>query len=117
MPPEPRILLDECLPELLYRDFPVETLAHSVKYAGFLGLKNGKLLAAARDRYDVIVTVDQAFENEQNIAYSNLSLITVEAGTQEIAVLRRFVPRIIDVARIIASGQVIRLSIEDLNVA
>lgn len=57
-----RLLLDECVPRRLKRDF--EGLDSStVKDAGFLGLKNGNLIRAATGNFDVPITVDK------NLAY------------------------------------------------
>ena len=55
-----KLLLDECI-HVKYRlqlaayGYTVET----VRYAGFAGLKNGKLLAAAEEKFNVLVTIDQ----------------------------------------------------------
>ncbi len=61
-----RLLLDECVPRRLKRDF----IGHEVltiDEAGFKGLKNGNLLSAASDEFDVLITVDKNIEHQQNI--------------------------------------------------
>ena len=113
MPPEPRILLDECVPLDLRREFPSDWTVHTVQYAGLKGLKNGKLLAAARDRYDVIVTLDQGFEGQQNIPTSGLSLITVAIGSEALRALRVAVPTIVTAALHMKAGETIRIEALD----
>lgn len=53
-----RLLLDECVPRPLRRYF-AEYRVSTVEQAGFKGLKNGLLLAAASEEFDVLVTVDK----------------------------------------------------------
>jgi len=40
---------------------------YTVEAAGYKGLKNGALLAAAGKKYDVLVTVDREIEFQQNL--------------------------------------------------
>jgi predicted nuclease of predicted toxin-antitoxin system len=62
-----RLLLDECTPHRLRHDFTGHMVA-TVDEAGFKGLKNGQLLAAAVGNFDVLVTVDQNLPHQQNLA-------------------------------------------------
>lgn len=77
----------------------------TVQYAGFKGLKNGLLLQAARDRYDVILTLDCGFQEHQNISASGLALITLVIDGSSLPVLRSWIGAIVSVAKSVAPGQ------------
>lgn len=62
-----RLLLDECVPRRLKRDF-VGYDVSTVEDAGLKGLKNGRLLQAASGQFDVLVTVDRNLIRQHNIA-------------------------------------------------
>ena len=54
-----KLLLDECVPRRLKRDFPQHEVSTVIE-AGFQGLKNGLLLqSAANAGFEVLITVDQ----------------------------------------------------------
>ncbi len=61
-----KLLLDECVTYDLKRDLATHQVATVVE-AGFGGLKNGALLGAAAKIYDVLITVDQNIQFQQNI--------------------------------------------------
>jgi len=53
-----RLLLDECLPRTLkkeFRDYKIRT----VPEMGWAGKKNGELLRLAEKQFDVFITLDQ----------------------------------------------------------
>ena len=60
-----RLLLDECTPRRLWRDFPGHTVS-TIEQAGLKGLKNGALLLAASASFDALVTIDKNIEYQQN---------------------------------------------------
>jgi hypothetical protein len=85
-----RVLLDECLP----RPFARELRGHDVQTvtsAGWSGLKNGALLAAAAGSYDVVVTVDQRFAENQALP-PTFAIITLAAPSDRIEALRPLAP-------------------------
>lgn len=70
-----RILLDECVNERLRNHLPGHNV-QSVRYAGFSGLKNGELLDAAESAgFQVLLTVDQGFGYQQNLAGLKIALV------------------------------------------
>ncbi len=87
-----RILLDECLPvdfRHSFRDHEV----HSVDWAGFKGMKNGRLLRAAEDGgYDVLLTTDQGIAYQQSSAGRQISVVVMCAATNKIDDLLPLVP-------------------------
>jgi len=52
-----RLLLDECVPARLRRALPSHDVS-TVVVEGWSGVKNGKLLALAAQRFDAFITVD-----------------------------------------------------------
>ena len=70
-----RILIDECIDER-FRTFLPGHDCQTVRYAGLAGLKNGDLLIAAEAaRFDVLLTVDQGIEYQQNLTGRNIAVI------------------------------------------
>jgi hypothetical protein len=61
-----KVLLDECVTRYLKCDFMGHEVL-TVEEAGLKGLKNGRLLQAASSQYDVLVTVDQNIQYQQNL--------------------------------------------------
>ena len=53
-----KLLLDECAPKRLRNDFPGHEI-WTVEGVGLKGLKNGDLLRAATEQFDVVITVDR----------------------------------------------------------
>ena len=74
-----KVLLDENLPHSLRSHLAVHD-ALTAAYAGFAGLKNGKLLEAAEEAgFDVLVTGDQTLHYEQNMAGRRIALVSLSA--------------------------------------
>ena len=89
-----RVLLDECVPRGLRAELPgheVKTVAE----AGWAGVKNGALLQLAAAQFDVLLTVDRNLEYQQNFSGLTLAVIVVDAPSNDIAVLRPFMPAVL----------------------
>jgi hypothetical protein len=79
-----KILIDECLPRALKRHLGRHD-CRTVQEMGWSGLKNGELLSIAdRERFDVLVTIDQGIEHQQNLATCNIALLIVRAPSNRI---------------------------------
>gem|GEM_PF-5172859 len=72
------MLLDECTTNKLQNDF-VGPRVSTIDDAGFKGLKNGELLAAASGEFDVLVTVDQNLRFQQNIKSFDIAILVLRA--------------------------------------
>ncbi len=59
-----RLLLDEGVARDVKNDLTGHEV-HTVDDAGYKGLKNGELLRAAAEAYDVLITVDQNLPFQQ----------------------------------------------------
>ena len=72
-----KLLLDECVPKRLRNDFrhhDVRTLSD----VGLCGLKNGELLREAVSQdFEVLITVDQNIQFQQNLSKFDLALIVL----------------------------------------
>jgi hypothetical protein len=71
-------LIDECLPRTLKRlleDHECQT----VQEMGWSGKKNGVLLSLAELEFDVLVTVDQGIEYEQNLANRKMAVLVLKS--------------------------------------
>ena len=75
-----RILLDECLPVRLRHEIPGHDVV-TVKQAGWLGVKNGKLLKLITDSgaFEVFVTVDKNLPKQQNVRLLSFAIFVLRA--------------------------------------
>ena len=76
-----RILLDECVPRPLRRFLT----AHSVQtaqQAGLGGYKNGQLLKAAEDAFDLMVTSDRNLRYQQNLSGRSLAILILSTNNR-----------------------------------
>lgn len=73
-----KLLLDECAPKRLKNDFPGHEIL-TVEDVGLKGLKNGELLHAAAEQFDVLITVDRRMQFQQNLSQFNLALVILIA--------------------------------------
>ena len=104
-----KVLLDECVTRHLKRDF-VEHEVLTVEEAGFKGLKNGQLLQAASDQYDVLVTVDQNLQYQQNLKTFAIAIIVLKAKRSTCPFLKPLMPRALEILEKIRPGEIIMLS-------
>jgi hypothetical protein len=104
-----RVLLDECVTRYLKREF-TEHEVLTVEDAGFKGLRNGRLLQAASGHFDVLVTVDQNLQYQQNLHSFTLAVIVLKARRSTYLMLRLLVPRALEHLEDIKPGDVVVVS-------
>lgn len=78
-----RILLDENLNWRLERFLPGHEV-QSVPRLGWAGLKNGKLLARAQDKFEVLLTMDGSMASQQNLARIRLAIVALRASSNRL---------------------------------
>jgi|SRR5208283_3039093 len=101
-----RILLDECVNERL-RNYLPDHDVQSARYAGFSGLKNGELLDAAESAgFQVLLTVDQGFGHQQNLAGRSIALLIFRTKSIALGELLRHVPACLAVLQTIEPGEI-----------
>jgi predicted nuclease of predicted toxin-antitoxin system len=86
------ILLDECLDWRLARDLP----GHNVKTVqdmGWAGVKNGKLLSLAQERFEVFITGDLNLSYQQNMSKYSIAVVVLHAESTRLFHLRPLMPK------------------------
>ncbi len=82
-------------------------MVSTIDEAGFKGLKNGKLLEAASEKYDVSVTVDQNLRFQQNIKNFDIAILVLRAGRSTYPMLRPLVPKVLEELESILPGDIV----------
>jgi hypothetical protein len=86
-----RLLLDESVP----RRFRLSLPNHEVRTVidmGWAGVKNGKLLALAAIEFDAFLTVDKNLPYQQNLITLPITVIVLDALSNELPALLLLVP-------------------------
>ncbi len=104
-----RVLLDECVTRYLKRDFTGHQVL-TIEEAGFKGLKNGQLLQVASGKYDVLVTVDQNLQYQQNLKTLAIAIIVLKAERSTYPMLKPLMPQVLETLEKIKSGEIIVVS-------
>src|SRR2546429_2434910 len=104
-----KVLLDECVTRYLKRDFAGHEVL-TVEEAGFKGLKNGRLLQAASGQYEVLVTVDQNLQYQQNLKNFTVAIIVLKAKRNTYLLLKPLMPQVLEVLEKIKPGEMIVVS-------
>jgi hypothetical protein len=79
-----RILLDENLDWRLERHLPGHDVS-AVPRIGWAGMKNGKLLEAASQRFDALITMDGSLLHQQDLTRHNLIVVGLRAASNRLA--------------------------------
>ena len=103
-----RILLDECVPGRLKRELP-GFLVRTVREHGWASKLDGPLLQDAAAEFDVLVTVDRNLVHQQYLSGIPLGIVVLVAYSNNIRVLRRLVPELLEALKTIQAGQVVHL--------
>src|ERR1700687_5050778 len=89
-----RILLDECVPRPLRREFPGHDV-RTVPEMGWSGKKNGELLQLmVQQGFEVFLTVDQNLRFQQNLKGAAVAIIVLVAPSNRLADLIPLVPKV-----------------------
>ena len=89
-----RILLDESLP----KELALLLIGHevaTVRSVGWSGIKNGKLLALAADRFDAFVTADRNIEYQQNLTKLPVAIVVLIVPRTRIQSIAPLVPELL----------------------
>lgn len=104
-----RVLLDEDLDVRLRDHFGEGVEAVTVEYKGWKGLKNGDLLHAAAQEFDVLVTMDDHLPSQQNLAKFDLAVVVLRPRSKALEHLLQLMPELRSSVGSVRSGQAIRL--------
>ena len=92
------------------RDLAAEHEVLTVEEVGLKGLKNGALLNAAADnRFDVLVTVDQNIPYQQNTGDLTIAILLLVAKSNSYARLQPLMPQAVEALKAIRAGEVVRI--------
>ncbi len=103
-----KVLLDEDIPvrlRLYFRTAEVET----VEYRGWKGLKNGALLRAAQEHFDVLVTMDNKLPDQQPLGQFDIAVAILRAPSKALEDLAALVPKLERVIADIRPGVTVRV--------
>jgi hypothetical protein len=104
-----RILLDECIDERFRKAFPGHD-CQTARFAKLTGLKNGRLLNAAEIAgFDVMITVDQNIEYQQNLSGRTIALLILCAPTNRRRDLEPLLPTASVALATIKPGELVRI--------
>ena len=93
-----KVLLDESTPRRLASSFPGSFEIRTVQQMGWAGCGNGELLRlAANHGFDSLITVDQGFEYQQNVADLPIPVVIMIARRTRLQELRPLVADVIAV--------------------
>ena len=103
-----RLLLDECVPKRLKRELRDHD-AKTVQDMGWAGIKNGALLRLADGQFDVLLTVDQGIEYQQNLSGLSISVIVMMAPSNDVDDLRPLLPAVEEVLTSLRPGAIMQV--------
>ena len=106
-----RVLLDECTPRRLKREFGELDVSH-VADLGWQGRRNGRLLASMRESgFEVLVTVDRNLQFQQNLPEAGIAVIVLCATTNRAADLRLLIPEVRELLGMVRPGNVYHVGV------
>lgn len=104
-----KLLLDECVTNYLKHEFIGHEVS-TIEEAGFKGLKNGELLAAASGIFDVLVTVDQNLRFQHNLKNLEIAILLLKANRSTYPMLKPLIPRALEILRELEPGKLLVVS-------
>ena len=94
------------MPRKLRRDLP-EFAIRTAQQEGYSGFKNGELLGRAESLFDVLVTIDQRMQYQQNMSKFNIGVVAIELPDTRLVFLRALVPELRDAIGRVKPGEII----------
>ena len=106
-----RILLDECVPRPLKREFK-DYEVRTVVEMGWSGKKNGELLQLMKQQsFDILLTTDQNLRYQQNLEQAGVGIIVLIASKNRLSNLMPLIPETLKVLGVIIPGEVIEIGL------
>ena len=104
-----RILLDECVPRPLRREFTGHSVV-TIRDIGWAGKKNGELIALmAGAGFKVLLTVDQNLRYQQNLVASGVAVVVLVAPSNRLERLVPLIPSTLIALESIRPGDVVEI--------
>jgi predicted nuclease of predicted toxin-antitoxin system len=74
-----KILLDECVPWPMHKLLE-DHLCTTAQQRGWGGIRNGELLTAAENEFDLFITCDQNMRYQQNLAGRQIAILELSTN-------------------------------------
>lgn len=103
------VLLDEDVDVRVRRELMSDVEVETVAYRGWKGKKNGELLAAAAEHFDVFITLDTNLRYQQNLSQYDLAVVVLRPRSQALEHLRELVPEVRRILSRLSSGEVVEI--------
>jgi predicted nuclease of predicted toxin-antitoxin system len=103
-----KILFDHCVDRRLRKHLS----GHKIRLAKeeqLEDLKNGKLLQAAQQKFDVLLTTDKSIKYQQNLPQFDIALIVLRGIKNKASELVELIPAVLSTLETIQPGQVVYL--------
>jgi predicted nuclease of predicted toxin-antitoxin system len=104
-----KILLDENLDWRLERDLQGHEVV-SVPRIGWAGITNGALLERAREKFDVLITMDSRMVHDLDIRKLRLAIIVLKAPSNRLLDTSPLMPKVLAQLPSLEAGTVIVIS-------
>ena len=104
-----KILLDRCVPKRLKRLFPDHQVS-TTREMRWEALQNGALLDQAQQQFDILLTVDQNIEHQQNLAGRSIAIVILVAFRNAPETLAMLVPAATALLPTVESGKFYRVT-------
>jgi len=104
------LLLDKCVPKTLKQSLCVEGhICSTVPEAGFAGKSNGELLSLADPNFDVLITLDQGLQFQQNLRGRKISILVIRSKSNRLADILPQIPACLIALRAINPGELVQV--------
>jgi hypothetical protein len=101
-----KILIDECLPKKLKREFPEHDVS-TVPENGWQGKKNGDLLKLMVEEFDVFITIDGNLSYQQQLSEYDIAFVVLRSKTSRLEDLQPLMPEVKVKLETIQAGEVV----------
>ena len=106
-----KILIDECLPEDLKKEF-IGHVIFTVSDLGWNSMSYGTLLGAAIDNeFEAFVKIDKNLQYQQNLKKYSLIIIVLNSFRNDLESLKPIVPKVLESIDSLEKGQAYQFSI------
>lgn len=99
-----RVLLDENVDRQLKPLFDIGLRVVTVRERGWDGLRNGELLRATAEEFDVFVTMDRNLPYQQNLGMLDLAVVVIRSVSNAFVDVAPLMPGVNAAARMAAPG-------------
>jgi predicted nuclease of predicted toxin-antitoxin system len=103
-----KILIDECLPKKLKREFPDHDVS-TVEDMGWKGKKNGELLSLIEQEFEVFVTIDSNMSNQQKLSKYKIAYVFLSAKTNRLEDVKPFIPEVLEKLDELKTGDILKV--------